>query len=88
MSGTDEANLNITLSGSNGDLKDTIPFDASDAEIKRWASEAVTNGGVPGIDAQTADFSDYVVDRYPAKDDLPNRVAIRPKTPFGGQLDD
>jgi hypothetical protein len=82
-----EANLNVTFAGSNGDLTDPIPFDATDAEIKRWAAEAVLNGNVPGIDAQTADFSDYVVDRFPAKDDLPNRVAVRPKTPFGGQLD-
>lgn len=87
MIGNDEANLNVTFAGANGDLKDMIPFDATDAEIKRWAAEAVTNGSVPGIDAQPADFGDFVVDRYPAKDDLPNRVALRPKTPFGGQAD-
>jgi hypothetical protein len=79
-----EAKLNITYSGQNGDLKDPISFDASDEDIKGWAVEAVRSGSVPGIDAQEADFTDFVVDRFSAKEDLPARVLIRPKTPFGG----
>jgi hypothetical protein len=87
MIGIDEAVLNITYADTNGDLKDGVPFDSTDADIKRYATEAVRSGSVQGISAQEADFSDYTVVRFSAKDDLPNRVVLRPKTPFGGQLD-
>jgi len=81
----DEAVLNITWSGENGDLPDAILYDTSEAEIKRNATEAVRTGGVPGIDLdETVDFADFVVTRFRAKDDVPfNRVVLRPKTPFG-----
>lgn len=79
-----EARLNITISGMNGDLADPVPFDATDAEIRQWATEAVRGGSVPGITAVAdADFTDFVVDRFSSKDDLPNRLTLRPKTPFG-----
>lgn len=79
-----EARLNVTWAGSNGDLPDPVPFDSGDGDIKAWATEAVRNG-VPGIPADaTADFSDFVVDRFTATADVPvNRVLLRPKTPFG-----
>lgn len=83
MIGIDEAVLNITYANTNGDLKDWVPFDATDADIKRFASEAIQSGSIPGIDAQAADFTDFMVQRFAAKDDLPNRVVLRPKTPFG-----
>jgi hypothetical protein len=79
-----EAMLNITYNGMNGDLRDPVHFDATDAEIKAWATEAVRNGDVVGIDADpNVDFTDFVVDRFAAKDDLPARTSLRPKTPFG-----
>ena len=80
-----EAMLNITWAGSNGDLRDPVFFDSTEADIKAWATEAIRNGNVPGIDADpNVDFTDFVVDRFAAKDDMPNRLMIRSKTPFGG----
>ena len=83
MIGIDEAVLNITYANTNGDLKDWIPVDSTDEDVKRYAAEAVRNGSIQGIDAQEADFTDFMVQRFPAKDDLPNRVVLRPKTAFG-----
>jgi hypothetical protein len=77
------ARLNITWKGSNGDLVDPISVDLDDAAVRAMATEAVA-AGVPGIDADpNADFTDFIVDRFPAKDDLPARLVLRPKTPFG-----
>jgi hypothetical protein len=78
-----EAVLNITWSGQNGDLPNPIMFDSTDADVRRWATEAV-HAGVPGITADaTANFQDFVVERFPSAAGLPNRVVLRPKTPFG-----
>lgn len=81
----DEARLNLTWNGQNGDLPDNIIFDATDAEIRAWAAEAIQAGSVPGINAdRNADFSDFVVERYQSTDDRPwNVVMLRPKVPFG-----
>lgn len=80
-----EARVMITWAGQTGDLPDTVAWDAGDAQIKRWATEAVRSGGVPGVDRDAAaDCRDFVVDRF-----LPNAVRpypliqVRPKTPFG-----
>jgi len=81
-----EAVVNVTYEGQNGDLLDPIPFDSSDAEIKQMVTEAVRDGvGVRGLGAYpSADFADFVVDRFNATHDQPvNRVFVRPKTPFG-----
>ena len=79
------AKLNITFNGLQGDLPDPVPYDATDADLKQIATEAVRDGYVPGIDASPdASFVDFVVDRYPARDDIQfNRLSLRPKTPFG-----
>jgi hypothetical protein len=78
------ARLNITYAGQQGDLPDPVPYDATDADIKRMATESVHQGYVPGIDAAQANFDDFVVDRFPARQDVPyNRLSLRPKTPFG-----
>lgn len=79
-----DAILNITVNGQNGELPQPVFFDATDVDVKAWAAEAVRNGNVPGIDADpNVDFRDFVVDRFSAKDTLPARLVIRPKTPFG-----
>ena len=80
-----QARLNITWNGENGDLPDPIPYDAPDREILTWATEALQGGNVPGIKADAAAvLQDFVVDRFPANQEITyNRVAIRPKTPFG-----
>ena len=84
-----DAKLNVTYSGENGDLVDMVPFDTPDDAVIQMAREALQPNeagvqSVPGITpVRDADFTDYRVFRYPAKDDLPNRIVLRPKTPFG-----
>jgi hypothetical protein len=79
-----EARVNVTYAGQNGDLPDLVPFSATDAEIKGWATEAVVSG-VPGISANPqASFADFVVDRFEPNEARPfYLISIRPKTPFG-----
>lgn len=81
----DMAKLNITYKGEQGDLPDLVQFDCTDGDLKQYATEAIKGGDVPGINADGgADFTDFVVDRFTAKDDVPfNRLSLRPKTPFG-----
>lgn len=83
-----QARLNITWNGQNGDLPDPVSYDAGDGDVRAWATEAVRNGGVPNIPADVnADFRDFVVDRFAATAETPyNRVFLRPKTPFGTKL--
>lgn len=79
-----EAKLTITYGGQQGELPDFINADASDAEIRAWAAEAVAQGSIPGLPAQVADFTDHVIDRFPPNDVRPNSVVVlRAKTPFG-----
>ena len=81
-----EARVNITYLGENGDLPDPVLFDSPDGDVKGWVTEAVANGGIPGIPAaQDPDFTDFVVDRFSANDERDyNLIQVRPKTPFGG----
>lgn len=80
-----EARVNITWAGQNGDLAQPISVDATDSDIKSIVQEAVRNGTVPGISRDSgADFNDFVVDRFGPTEQVPfNRVMLRPKTPFG-----
>jgi hypothetical protein len=81
---TGMAKLNITWAGSNGDIPDPVPYDVTDAIVKQMAAEAVRGGYVPGIQADpNVDFVDFVVDRFVATAELPNRLFLRSKTPFG-----
>jgi hypothetical protein len=78
------ARLNITFAGFNADLNDPVSYDATDDAIKQMATEAIRTGYVAGIPASpNADFADFVVDRFAATAELPNRLFLRPKTPFG-----
>lgn len=81
----DEARVNVTFGGQNGDLIDPVPLHSTDADIRTWVTEAVRTGGVPGIPATpTADFSDFVVDRFaPTEARRFHSIFLRPKTPFG-----
>lgn len=83
----DEARVNITWSGSNGDLPDPVALDATDGDIKQWVQEAVRTGTVPGLAADpVADFTDFVVDRFAPTDARPFALfVVRPKVPFGQQ---
>ena len=81
-----EAVVNITWNGQNGELPDPVSYDATPGDVLQWAAEAIQGGGVPGIDIDAnASLQDFVVDRFNAKDDQPNRIFVRPKTPFGDQ---
>lgn len=82
---TNEARVNVTYAGANGDLPDPVSFDAPDGDIKQWVTETVRTGGIPGIPATpTASFTDFVVDRFTANEARPtNLIQVRPKTPFG-----
>jgi hypothetical protein len=80
-----EAIVNVTWGGNNGDLKDPVSFDATESEIRTWDTEAVRTGGVSNITADpNANFDDFVIDRFAATSETPyNRLFVRPKTPFG-----
>ena len=82
-----DARLNVTHGGQNGDYPDPVPFDASDADIRQWATEAITTGYIPGIPVDAgADLGDFVVDRFDSTEDVPERrLFVRPKTPFGAE---
>ena len=81
-----EARVNITWDGQNGDLPDPVAFDAPDATVIGWATEAVRGGAVPGIPADAnVDMDGYIVDRFAANEDVPyNRLMVRNKTAYGG----
>jgi len=83
--GANEARINVTFGGQNGDLPDPVSVDAADGDIKAWVTEAVRTGSIPGIPADgNADFRDFVVDRFAATAARPwAMIALRPKTPFG-----
>jgi len=81
----DEARVNVTYRGQNGELPDPVFRDAAEGDVKAWVTEAVRNGGVPGIPAdRDADFHDFVVDRFPPTEARPYAlIQVRPKTAFG-----
>ena len=81
-----EARVNVTWAGQNGDLPDPVSYDAPDGDILGWVHEAVRGGGIPGIAGDVdANFQDFVVERFTATEARPhNVIQVRPKTPFGG----
>lgn len=85
MNEAGEAMVTVTVGGQQGDFG-PVRFDATDADIKRWAAEAVTAGAVAGVDAQSTNFDDTVVERFAARDGLPDRLMLRPKVPFGVRM--
>lgn len=79
------ARLNVTFNGYNGDLGDPVRYDLDTNTIRRMAQEAVRSGDIAGIPASPdASLDGFEVERFDAKDNLPNRVLVRPKTTFGG----
>jgi len=76
--------LIIALDGELGESPDLVPYDAPEEDIRTWATEAISGGTIPGIDPQEVDLTNYKVRRLPAKDGLPDRVMVRPKTEVGG----
>jgi len=80
-----EARMNLTWMGLNGDLVEPVPFHVHDAELLRIAERALRAGAVSGISKRRkASLAGFVVDRFPATGGVThNRVFIRPSTPFG-----
>ena len=80
-----EALVNVTWAGQNGDMPQPVEFDSSNQDILTWVTEAVRSGSIPGITSDPdADFSDFVVEKLAATEVRPtNQVIIRPKTAFG-----
>lgn len=81
----DQAMVNVTYNGQNGELADPVFYDSTDADVKAWVTEAVRNGDIAAIGRHpNANFADFVVERYPPQGDRPhNLIMLRPKTPFG-----
>lgn len=78
------AQLNVTWNGQQGTARGDIYYDEQSEDILRMATEMISNGEVAGIDADPAvNLKDFEVQKFAAKDGLPNRVMVRPKTPFG-----
>jgi len=78
------ARLNVTINGQNGDYPDPVSYDMDDPNIRAIVTEAVRSGYIPGIDADAGvNLESFVVDRFPATEELPPRLMVRPKTPFG-----
>lgn len=88
MIGNNQARVNVTYAGSNGDLPDPVARDAADGDVKTWLTEALRTGGIPGIPVSPdADLREFVVDRFDANEARPfNLIQVRPKTPFGGDF--
>lgn len=81
------ARLNVTWNGANGDLPDPVAYDMPKEDLIRVAAEAIRGGYIPGIPMDLGvDLTDFEVDRFPATESLPNRLFLRPKTPFGFSL--
>ncbi len=86
--GPNDARLGVTYDGKYADLRDPVPFDATDAQVVGWATESIQSGTAPGIPAiPTADLSGFVVERFTATPERPlNLIQVRPKVPFGVSL--
>ncbi len=80
-----QARLNVTWAGQNGDYPDPVSYDANDGDVRQFASEGIRTGYIPGIAGDaTVDLKDFVVERFNATQEVPyNRIVVRPKTPFG-----
>jgi len=77
--------LNITYQGHSADYDLAIDYHASDADIRRIATEVVRSGSVRGLHLpHLADnaFAQFVVDRLRGPHGQ-QRIYLRPKVPFG-----
>lgn len=83
--GENEARVNITYKGEIGELPDPVNYEAGEADVKQWVTEALRDGGIPGVTADAgANLTDFVVERFRSNETRPyNLIQIRPKTPFG-----
>ena len=79
-----EAVVTVAYDGKQGELVDPVNFEATSQDVIQMVTEALHTGSVRGIPAYpSADLTDYVVDRFAANEEYPNRLTLRPKVPFG-----
>jgi len=82
------ARVNVTYKGQQGELTDPVLTEANEDTIRQWVAEALRGGDIAGIDPVPTDdaiaLQDFVVERFPARVDIPYaRISLRPKTAFG-----
>ena len=81
---TNQATVNITYNGQAGDLSFAVDRDSSNDDVKRWATEALLAGDVPGITVSgPVNLNDFVVERFAPTEQRGHLIMIRPKTEFG-----
>lgn len=82
-----EAQVNVTYAGQNGELPDPVFAETTDTDLKTMVTEALRAGSIPGVGAHpNADLHDFIVDRYPPSEARPWKyIQIRPKTAYGAQ---
>jgi hypothetical protein len=77
--------LNVTYAGLSADVPGGVPDDATDADVRRIATEVIRSGGLGELDRTSITndtFRHFVVDRFTGSDGRPV-VYLRPKVPFG-----
>lgn len=80
------ARLNVTWHGQNGEYPDPVDYAMDTQAVLRLCQESVASGYIPGITQDPeCSFEDFVVDRFPATAELPDRLFVRPKTPVGAR---
>lgn len=81
----EQARVNITHAGLNGELPETVFYRSDKEQIRAWVTEALRTGSIPGIpEDPRADIADYSIETFDADEATPyNRIFVRPKTVFG-----
>jgi len=85
----DQAKVNVTYAGQNGELPAPVSLASTEEDIRQMVTEALRGGGIPGIPADPdADISGYVVKTFDPTVARPHHlINVRPKTEFGDELD-
>lgn len=80
----DDAIIEMTYNERHGTTTSPVPWDLDDASVRAIAQECLRNGDVRGLDQDPhANLDGFVVKKYAAKDEFPNRFLLRPSTEFG-----
>ena len=71
---SNEARVNVTYAGQNGELPDPVQYDSTDGDVKGWVSEAVAGGNISQGDRLKVDAAGKLVVASTA-DDLSVAIA-------------
>jgi len=81
------ARLMVTYQGVQGDYPDLVDYNSTAEDVKQIITESIRTGFIPNIPANPninpTELQDHVLDRFEATAELPPRLVLRPKTPFG-----